>query len=133
MKIRYVGPLAGPLDVPAFGLYEIDVSKGEPIDVTDDQGVQLCEQVGNWEPADDESAAVLKQFCAWVDLFDKVLDVEGDHGAPYEYVLIPKPAADSTAADDDGAAPKPAGRRQRATATTTETSPADAGDEGAQP
>jgi hypothetical protein len=46
MLVRYIGPHTDGVELDAIGAY---VAHGETIDVADDLGLSLLEQVGNWE------------------------------------------------------------------------------------
>ena len=46
MKIKYIGPYADGVYVPAANL---EAKPGEVIDVADELGTSLCEQATNWQ------------------------------------------------------------------------------------
>ena len=48
MKVQYIGPCAGGVEIAATGQV---VAPGGVVDVPDDLGALLCEQESNWTPA----------------------------------------------------------------------------------
>lgn len=52
MKITYVGPFADGVEIAATGQI---VAQGGTVEVADELGAALCEQPGNWKPADQRS------------------------------------------------------------------------------
>ncbi len=46
MKVKYIGPYADGVYVPAI---DAECKPGETIDVTDELGASLCEQDTNWQ------------------------------------------------------------------------------------
>lgn len=63
MKVKYIGPYADGVFVPAI---DQDVPAAGVVDVSDDLGCSLCEQVSTWEPADKAASKTFSDFCAWV-------------------------------------------------------------------
>lgn len=49
MKITYVGPFTDGVEIAATGQV---VAKGGTVEVADELGAALCEQSGNWVPAE---------------------------------------------------------------------------------
>ena len=84
-RVRYVGLSLDGVDVPSL---DLQCGHGETIAAASDDFVLLCAQPANWEPADDESAAFLAEFCAYL------ADVQ-------------QPAADDPPAASEVTAPKP--------------------------
>ncbi len=137
MRVIYCGPFTGPLDLPTLGVVDHDI--GQPLELTAEQGVQLCEQSNDWRPADAESQAELDAFCAWVAALTsthvKVYDYDLHEFVwqPLEQDHDPEPPA-PVAEPEPVATTKPKAARPTTPADEpTTTSPADAGDEGIQP
>jgi hypothetical protein len=63
MKVKYIGPYADGVFVPAI---DQDVPAAGVVDVSDELGCSLCEQEATWEPADKAAAKTFADFCAWV-------------------------------------------------------------------
>lgn len=63
MKVRNINPHDEGVWIAAT---DQDVPAGGTVDVDDDLGVTLCEQVDNWAPGDPGSAAFFAAFCALV-------------------------------------------------------------------
>lgn len=61
MKVRNVNPLGA---VSVRDLNFQDVEANEVIEVDDDLGAKLLEQIGNWEPVGAEAKAVAKAQAA---------------------------------------------------------------------
>lgn len=64
MRVQNISPLGTGRILP--GLDNLHVPIGGVIDVDDDFGCLLCEQVDVWAPADDESVNLFVRFCLWI-------------------------------------------------------------------
>lgn len=102
MKVKYIGPISGGVEIAATGDV---VEQGELIEVTDAVGVALCEQTTNWEPADTASRKTFAAFCEWVAAHRKVFD---EHALQWSWVPT-APAADTTTTITTAAADTPEG------------------------
>lgn len=135
MRVIYCGPFTGPLDLPTLGVLDHEID--QPLELTVDQGVQLCEQSNDWTPADAESQAELDAFCAWVaaltETHTKVYDYDLNEFV-WQALEQPEPDPEPDARETKSKAkPRTTPAPAPADDAPTTTSPADAGDEGIHP
>jgi hypothetical protein len=116
MLIKYVGQYAPVVITARADLGPIDLH--DVVDVDDELGILLCEQVTNWVPGDDEAQAALDDFYRWVAAHERVQVKVDDLGnTELRWVPKPTPADDPPPADDPAAAaagdPEPTTRAAR--------------------
>lgn len=126
MLIKYVGQYAPVVIAIRADLGPIDLH--DVIDVDDELGILLCEQVTNWVPGDDEAQAALDEFYRWVSLHERVkVQVDDLGNTEMRWVLrqpaagdqaSASPAAEPAARDGD---PEPTTRQARRRSGSTDT------------
>jgi hypothetical protein len=88
MLIKYVGRYAPVVIVARPDLDPVELH--DIVDIDDDLGILLCEQVENWVPGDDEAQAALDDFYRWVAAHERV-QVKVDALGNTEMRWVPKP------------------------------------------